>query len=833
MMRRSRGVLLLVSISFIKLRPESQLGALVKNNFLEVKKALLSNSHVKHKSYTNFDKMLDKNFTAYLEQKQRNDETIQNFSVGLDLSNNKDLNEIRLPEYLLDPKLELPQIQNFDPRFTIGVIVHYLADQISKGKVTNKSELKLPYFHWSDFLDISLLNEYFYAPHRQSCQMFDTTASGDKSPLATAEVAPVNRYCFDDARLNIMKLKSNDKTFQDNCEILKQQPHSTGFHVHQWTGRSSMALRPVLGKSYLNDFMPPPASLVMLLPERRSIEINIEQDIIKSKRSLINTELVSQYVEKFRKKHGKGKPVTLNIMNELSSFLKLVRKKSDLLHPEVKLTYSKELTHSQFVDNSSMIVSSMKAADGSVHDKMYFNSLQQSLSTKQPGKYFNEARFIKTERNYGIGGHYDWRFFNGVINGTPQHQPALHQLIQAWLKFTTSHNITTWVAHGTLLGWYWDGLAFPWDGDSDVQMPIAELHKLSHQFNQSIIIDLGNDPETQQIRYGRYFLDCGTYISHRVRGNGANNIDARFIDIDTGLYVDITGLAVSETRGALRYDHKLPRELARTPANSAVNEFMRNDYVQIYNCRNNHFSSLSELSPLRISMHEGEFTYVPNDVEASLTAEYSPKSLKALSFRSFTFLPRLRNWMASRTVNNYMKQRNVQRSSIELGDRFSVKDFEEEAYIQFLLENNDVLLEYLLTRDITNFHEREIRQIIDKSYTGDLYFDEEANLKIEGKPIRQDCFTLKAIRSNYDFYERTTQTWERMKTYLIGTQNRAKAAAENNMMSQPLGDLAPKTVPVSEKRTSDPKVGAPVVQTQKPANVSDKSKNRIEELPPM
>ena len=87
--------------------------------------------------------------------------------------------------------------------------------------------------------------------------------------------------------------------------------------------------------------------------------------------------------------------------------------------------------------------------------------------------------------------------------------------------------------HGIGMVWH------SWDNDIDVQVPIMDLHKLSLQFNQTIVVE---DPEDG---FGRYFLDIGSFITLREKGNGNNNIDARFIDIDTGLYIDITALALS------------------------------------------------------------------------------------------------------------------------------------------------------------------------------------------------------------------------------------------------------------------------------------------------
>lgn len=45
-----------------------------------------------------------------------------------------------------------------------------------------------------------------------------------------------------------------------------------------------------------------------------------------------------------------------------------------------------------------------------------------------------------------------------------------------------------------------------------------------------------------------YLLDVNPWIWERVRGDGNNVIDARWVDVRNGLYVDITGIA--ETRPA-------------------------------------------------------------------------------------------------------------------------------------------------------------------------------------------------------------------------------------------------------------------------------------------
>ena len=114
-----------------------------------------------------------------------------------------------------------------------------------------------------------------------------------------------------------------------------------------------------------------------------------------------------------------------------------------------------------------------------------------------------------------MGEHYDWRFFNGITIGKDEQFIILHRLIKNYLNFARENGIITWIAHGSLLSWYWNGIAFPWDTDIDVQMPISELYKLGRYFNQSLVIENVGDSYNEFDGMGRYFIDVGSSITHR------------------------------------------------------------------------------------------------------------------------------------------------------------------------------------------------------------------------------------------------------------------------------------------------------------------------------
>lgn len=73
-------------------------------------------------------------------------------------------------------------------------------------------------------------------------------------------------------------------------------------------------------------------------------------------------------------------------------------------------------------------------------------------------KYFHEPG------RDDILGHYDIRYFNGTVSDE-ERAVSLTHMTRAYLNFFRENNLETWIAHGTLLGWWWNGkvriLRFP------------------------------------------------------------------------------------------------------------------------------------------------------------------------------------------------------------------------------------------------------------------------------------------------------------------------------------------------------------------------------------
>jgi hypothetical protein len=72
------------------------------------------------------------------------------------------------------------------------------------------------------------------------------------------------------------------------------------------------------------------------------------------------------------------------------------------------------------------------------------------LNKSEEFKYFHEPG------HDDILGHYDTRFFTTPVPDEERSR-TLTYMIRAYLNFFEDHGLETWIAHGTLLGWWWNG----------------------------------------------------------------------------------------------------------------------------------------------------------------------------------------------------------------------------------------------------------------------------------------------------------------------------------------------------------------------------------------
>ncbi|KAJ6439447.1 mannosylphosphate transferase protein [Purpureocillium lavendulum] len=228
------------------------------------------------------------------------------------------------------------------------------------------------------------------------------------------------------------------------------------------------------------------------------------------------------------------------------------------------------------------------------------------LEKREDTKYFHEP--------WGslALGHYDSRYFKEEVP-YEKHQVVLRDLIRSYLTVMDAAGAETWIAHGTLLGWWWNGQIMPWDYDLDVQVSNAtlqwmgdRLNRTEHAFNSSGDAAVVN----------KYILDVNPHHGDMDRGDGMNVIDARWIDMQNGMFVDITGV----------------RERAH-------------DQPGYWSCKNYHRYASQDLWPLRRSEFEGVRALVPYSFEQILVDEYGAKSLVTEEHESHRWDRDIKQWV--------------------------------------------------------------------------------------------------------------------------------------------------------------------------------------------
>ncbi|KAE8449749.1 hypothetical protein EG329_007524 [Mollisiaceae sp. DMI_Dod_QoI] len=235
--------------------------------------------------------------------------------------------------------------------------------------------------------------------------------------------------------------------------------------------------------------------------------------------------------------------------------------------------------------------------------------------TQDDGKYFHEPGGDDEL------GHYDIRYFKEPVTYEERGDTLLH-LIRSYLTVFREKNVETWIAHGTLLGWWWNGKIMPWDWDLDTQVSGSTLTWLGENLNMTFHNYTSTNADGTVVER-EFLLDVNPNHVERMRGNGMNVIDARWIDVRNGLYIDITGL--SETNPA------------QQPG--------------IWSCKNYHHYRTRDIYPLRETVFEGVSALVPYGFDKILVQEYTPRALTKTMHEGHTWNPEQKEWIKQKHMN--------------------------------------------------------------------------------------------------------------------------------------------------------------------------------------
>ncbi|KAG9699886.1 hypothetical protein KCU95_g1172, partial [Aureobasidium melanogenum] len=221
-------------------------------------------------------------------------------------------------------------------------------------------------------------------------------------------------------------------------------------------------------------------------------------------------------------------------------------------------------------------------------------------------KYFHESTFHP---------HMDGRFGDRVLSYDDR-RSNLTTLMQTYLSTMNDIGAETWIMHGSLLGWFWNRKIMPWDSDVDVQMTEKSMGHLSDFYNMTVHhYKLPGFPEGRD-----YMLEINPHWRNISTTDKLNVIDARWIDMSNGLFIDITTLHHNKTAEALGIEGAMM-------------------------CKDRHHFNFTDIFPLRESVFENTPVKVPYAYTDLLAEEYGSKALVKTTFENHHFDQEKMEWI--------------------------------------------------------------------------------------------------------------------------------------------------------------------------------------------
>ncbi|KAF2458427.1 hypothetical protein BDY21DRAFT_342480 [Lineolata rhizophorae] len=175
----------------------------------------------------------------------------------------------------------------------------------------------------------------------------------------------------------------------------------------------------------------------------------------------------------------------------------------------------------------------------------------------------------------------------------------------------------TWIMHGTLLGWWWNRRIMPWDSDADVMVSERAMAFLASYYNMTVhSFDVPELPRPRK----RYLLEVNPHYVNASTNDWMNVIDARWIDTENGLFIDITTL-----RPDLAAQERGERGMLMS--------------------KDRHRYREKDLFPLRDSYFEDTPVKVPFGYAELLEEEYGSKALVQTNYKNHQFDRERQEWL--------------------------------------------------------------------------------------------------------------------------------------------------------------------------------------------
>ncbi|SCU99312.1 LADA_0H18932g1_1 [Lachancea dasiensis] len=519
----------------------------------------------------------------------------------------------------------------FDPRFSIATCLHYLQ---------KKPEGEIP-FNWYDWKDLGHIIDPLMV-HDSPKGVFhcedlyiEETNYEDSQRQATSFGGTVN----------VPKIELAGSRIANYCINMQRSP--LGFEVKRIYPKCQAKALALQSAVFLfSGGVKPSQLLFMLTPGRTVIS---QANSVGGYDSLWGSPLANMFVAE----HSSNAPdIVFDPKIELRELLS-----RDFSNKSVSgYEYTSEFPIEHFDFDANFEIEKIVANPNSTeNEKRYLDSLVYSKGVNsgqsKPYKYFHETVDLLAADD-DFQGHMDVRFFSGPIQCKWKRLRILNALIRGWLRFTQTQNIRSWPAHDSLEAYLFTGSQFPWSSTQVVQMSVHDLHLLARNFNQTMVIQSPLEGN------GRFFLDVQPFISSRDHVDDHNNVDARFIDVDSGLYIDILGVGFSTNRvNSRRLKNDFGGQQIEAEDIAAFNKQMG-----LLSDRGGRCLLISDVLPLRLSRYHGLPCWIPHRAitivkdESHLPSDlYGPKQIR----QKHLLLPSLGAWVEMSKLRALLGPRKV------------------------------------------------------------------------------------------------------------------------------------------------------------------------------
>lgn len=337
-------------------------------------------------------------------------------------------------------------------------------------------------FAWSDWVNLTMLNNEF-----------------TKSPDERSRCKTLKSH-HNDARPNFC-VDTDEITAEEMETIALPIDQIPGYAIFFAPNDGDSEVQVIEGKVYLMTFMPIPMNLVFLNEE------GIASVPIEGKSRMLDSSLVL-YLQ------GLKEIMVETVGNLTKQDLKEAKEenfhfKSNFLELESRINQLNNLITNEIIFDIEKI-DSLKL---NRQEKMVYDSMKFSNQAEEESVYFYTHLFENEFR--------DWRFIpqKEIVNKKFEASQK-HKLIKNWSMFTKNTGINYWTE---MENWHINK-----SGNLTAYTPITDLNNLCYH-NQSLIVS----------ELDRYYLDCSPFINNR----NQEIVDARFIDLDSGRYIEIMGVS--------------------------------------------------------------------------------------------------------------------------------------------------------------------------------------------------------------------------------------------------------------------------------------------------